>query len=100
MGNNYRKIHSNSVGAKTDYEMFSMDFEEFLWAKGYSQEQLATLIGVKNKSISKYENGKATATEYQESKNALYKANATALQSRYIFLFRKKILDFYKGTDF
>jgi len=48
----------------------------------------------------KYENGKATATEYQESKNALYKANATALQSRYIFLFRKKILDFYKGTDF
>ena len=28
--------------------------------KGYSQEQLATLIGVKNKSISKYENGKAT----------------------------------------
>ncbi len=35
LGINYRKIESNSVGYKTDYEMFSMDFEEFLWAKGY-----------------------------------------------------------------
>ena len=33
LGINYKKIHSNSVGNKTDYEMFSMDFEEFLWAK-------------------------------------------------------------------
>ena len=29
LGINYRKIHSNSVGYKTDYEMFSMDFEEY-----------------------------------------------------------------------
>ena len=35
LGINYKKIHSNSVGNKIDYEMFSMDFEEFLWAKGY-----------------------------------------------------------------
>lgn len=35
LGINYRKIESNSVGYKSDYEMFSMDFEEFLWAKGY-----------------------------------------------------------------
>ena len=34
LGINYRKIHSNSVGYKTDYEMFSMDFEEFLMAAG------------------------------------------------------------------
>jgi hypothetical protein len=34
LGINYRKIESNSVGYKTDYEMFSLDFEEFLWAKG------------------------------------------------------------------
>ena len=36
LGINYRKIESNSVGYKTDYEMYSMDFEEFLWAKGYN----------------------------------------------------------------
>lgn len=35
LGVNYKKIESNSVGYKTDYEMYSMDFEEFLWAKGY-----------------------------------------------------------------
>ncbi len=35
LGINYRKIDSNSVGYKTDYEMSSLDFEEFLWAKGY-----------------------------------------------------------------
>ncbi len=38
MGINYKEIESNSVGYKEDFEMHSMDFEEFLWAKGYSQE--------------------------------------------------------------
>lgn len=36
MGINYREIESNSVGYKEDYTMHSMDFEEFLWAKGYN----------------------------------------------------------------
>ncbi len=31
----YKKIESNSVGYKTDYTMRSLDFEEFLWSKGY-----------------------------------------------------------------
>lgn len=31
----YKEIESNSVGYKEDYEMHSMDFEEFLWAHGY-----------------------------------------------------------------
>ena len=35
LGINYRRIESNSVGHKIDYNMYSMDFEEFLWAKGY-----------------------------------------------------------------
>ena len=43
LGINYKKIHSNSVGNKSDYEMFSMDFEEFLWAKGYSSEQITDI---------------------------------------------------------
>lgn len=33
----YQQIESNSVGYKTDYEMHSLDFEEFLWAKGYNE---------------------------------------------------------------
>ena len=35
LGIHYSRIESNSVGYKTDYDMFSLDFEEFLWAKGY-----------------------------------------------------------------
>ena len=38
MGISYKEIESNSVGYKEDYEMHSMDFEEFLWAKGYSDD--------------------------------------------------------------
>lgn len=43
MGINYKEIESNSVGYKEDYEMHSMDFEEFLWAKGYSDELVEDL---------------------------------------------------------
>ena len=35
LGIHYKRIESNSVGYKSDYDMCSMDFEEFLWAKGY-----------------------------------------------------------------
>ena len=35
LGINYNRIESNSVGYKADYTMYSMDFEEFLWTKGY-----------------------------------------------------------------
>lgn len=43
MGIYYEEIKSNAVGFKEDYVMHSMDFEEFLWAKGYSPEQIEDL---------------------------------------------------------
>ena len=43
MGINYKEIESNSVGNKEDYIMRSLDFEEFLWAKGYKAEQIEDL---------------------------------------------------------
>ena len=43
MGINYREIESNSVGYKEDYTMHSMDFEEFLWAKGYDEDFIERL---------------------------------------------------------
>lgn len=39
----YEEIESNAVGYKEDYVMHSMDFEEFLWAKGYSDQQVEDL---------------------------------------------------------
>ena len=44
LGINYTKIESNSVGYKTDYKMFSLDFEEFLWAKGYDDPFVSDLL--------------------------------------------------------
>ena len=43
MGIYYEEIESNAVGFKEDYDMFSMDFEEFLWAKGYTKKQVEEL---------------------------------------------------------
>lgn len=44
LGVNYKKIESNSVGYKKDYDMFSMDFEEFLWAKGYDDTTVEDML--------------------------------------------------------
>ena len=44
LGVHYREIESNSVGYKTDMEMFSLDFEEFLWAKGYAEDLVEELV--------------------------------------------------------
>ncbi len=43
LGIQYHRIESVSVGNKTDYVMRSLDFEEFLWAKGY-QEQIDDML--------------------------------------------------------
>ncbi len=44
MGINYQKIESNSVGNKEDYTLHSMDFEEFLWAKGYHENVIEDIF--------------------------------------------------------
>lgn len=44
LGINYKRIESNSVGYKTDYNMFSLDFEEFLWAKGYEPDVIEDML--------------------------------------------------------
>ena len=44
LGINYKKIQSNSVGYKSEYGMQSMDFEEFLWSKGYGDETVEELL--------------------------------------------------------
>ncbi len=44
LGIYYKRIESNSVGYKTDYTMRSMDFEEFIWAKGYDDRLKTDLL--------------------------------------------------------
>ena len=44
LGINYNRIESNSVGYKTDYDMHSLDFEEFLWARGYKKNAIDDML--------------------------------------------------------
>lgn len=44
LGLNYQAIESNSVGYKTDVTLYSLDFEEFLWAKGYDDSFVADML--------------------------------------------------------
>lgn len=44
LGVNYSRIESNSVGYKNEYQMYSLDFEEFLWGVGYGQDLVDELL--------------------------------------------------------
>ncbi|WP_373803882.1 TolC family protein, partial [Bacteroides heparinolyticus] len=59
----------------------------------------ATIAGEESFKLmsEKYENGKANAVEYNEAKQNLMKVQSDELQAKYDYLFRTKILDFYKG---
>ena len=46
----------------------------------------------------KYANGKASATEYNEMRTAWMKSLSDGVQAKYEFVYRSKILDFYKGV--
>lgn len=45
----------------------------------------------------KYNVGAVTTTEYNDSKNKLTKAKSDLLQSKYDYVFKLKVLDFYQG---
>ena len=47
----------------------------------------------------KYENGKATITEFNETKNNYLKAESDLVQARYEYLYQTALLDFYRGKD-
>ena len=44
LGIDYKTIESNSVGYKTDFDMRSLDFEEYLWAKGYGDDVISSML--------------------------------------------------------
>lgn len=47
----------------------------------------------------KYENGKATITEFNEQKNNLLKAQSDLVQAKYEYLYQTSLLDFYRGRQ-
>ena len=47
----------------------------------------------------RYENGKATITEFNESKNQYLKAGSDRVQACYEALYQAALLDFYEGKE-
>lgn len=52
-----------------------------------------------NLTQAKYENGKATITEFNESKNNLMKAESDLVQARFELIYQKALVDFYRGKE-
>ncbi len=113
MGINYQEIESNSVGNKEDYEMYSMDFEEFLWAKGYSEKQiddlyehLLTLTPFSNTELSvMFENfkeymiiGGMPAIVYHFIKNKNY-SGTLQMQTQILKDYEEDITKYANGLD-
>jgi len=59
-----------------------------------AEESAETSFRLMNK---KYENGKATQTEYNQSRTEWLKTVGDRIQAKYEYIFRAKILDFYRG---
>ena len=47
----------------------------------------------------KYENGKATLTEFNESRNRLVKAQSDSVQATYEYLYQTRLVEFYRGGE-
>jgi outer membrane protein len=47
----------------------------------------------------KYENGKATITEFNEAKNNYLKAESDMVQARYENLYQHALIEFYRGRE-
>lgn len=82
----YKEIQQawyNAVAADTKYQSTQVALE--------SNEESFALMK------EKYELGKANNIEFNEAKTNLMKAESDLLQAKYEYLFRTKILNFYKG---
>ncbi len=64
-----------------------------------SQQAVATANDAFHLTQAKYENGKATITEFNESKNNYLKAESDLVQARYENIYQQALIAFYRGKD-
>ena len=88
---------------KTLYKEIQQVYYNTIAAEAKYKSSLQTEVTSKdafNLTQSKYENGKATITEFNESKNNLMKAESDLVQARYQLIYQKALIDFYRGKEF
>jgi len=81
-----QQAYYNAVASKSRYES-SQDVET-------SAQESFQLVQAK------YESGKASITEFNESKNRLVTAQADVIKYRYEYLFNTALLEFYRNSTF
>ncbi len=64
-----------------------------------SQKALESTKDAFTLTQAKYENGKATITEFNESKNNYLKSESDLIQARYENLYQQALLEFYRGHE-
>ena len=64
-----------------------------------SYQAVATANDAFHLTQAKYENGKATITEFNESKNNYLKAESDLVQARYENIYQQALIAFYRGKD-
>ena len=64
-----------------------------------SEEALQSTKDVFLLMQAKYENGKATITEFNEAKNTYLKSESDLVQARYENLYQQALIEFYRGHD-
>ena len=64
-----------------------------------SKQAVATANDAFHLTQAKYENGKATITEFNESKNNYLKAESDLVQARYENIYQQALIAFYRGKD-
>ena len=80
-----QQVYYNAVAADSKYRSSE--------AAARSSKDAFTLMQAK------YENGKATITEFNEAKNNYLKAESDLVQARYESLYQCALIDFYRGRQ-
>ena len=80
-----QQVYYNAVAAGSKYESSKQ-------AQQSSQDAFKL-------TQAKYENGKASITEFNEAKNNYLKTESDLVQARYEYLYQTALLDFYRGRE-
>ena len=87
---------------KTLYKEIQQVYYNTLNAQSKEKSSAEALQSTKDAFLltqAKYENGKATITEFNESKNNYLRSESDLVQARYENLYQHALLEFYRGKD-
>jgi outer membrane protein len=80
-----QQVYYNAIAAQSKYES--------------SQSAQQSSLDAFTLTQAKYENGKATITEFNEAKNNYLKTESDLVKARYEYLYQTALLDFYRGRQ-